>query len=522
MFSWDTGGGSGVLDQWYCRVDGQQYGPYTWDQLVAMAVAGRIVPETYVRRASDQQWHSSAHVPGLLARKKPATKQPAQSDPAAKKIKIAKPLAAPVGSSKASSENIPVGQAVVAPVHGATPVAVSAAPAAPPLGFTINTEPTPKQQSTAEDGQAQPRKKGSPLVLVGVLGGVALAIAVVGVGVVAWSWSQPAAPAEDEIAVVEAATAAPDDKEPPTEANPGEGEGSAGEARLQVAGIKSPSVAKTTSNSKSLAAAQKVITSQARWSNLLRSPKITINSVSMQVTSVWLAANLEGTRVEPALPAGQAAAVADAPAESAEQAKYVFVEVRIVNGAPVARRFKSWNAAAATAAVLADDQNEVLPAVPASATASVERLGNVQVPPGQSVLDVLVFEAPVEPFESLKLALSKEALADGAKGHFAIEVPLEALFRKRPSLAGNGDATDEGPLAANRVNRESVASGASPIPAEAEVTSAESPPPPKVKKPPSVAEINKQIEELDKRKQAASEPPKDPPKDAPKEPSAKP
>jgi hypothetical protein len=511
-------------------VDGQQYGPYTWDQLLAMAAAGRIVPETYVRRASEQQWHSSAHVPGLLARKKPATKQSVQSEGTAKKIKVAKPLAAPagvpvgvpVGPADGSSGSIPVGQVVVAPVRGAAPVAVSVAPAAPPLSFTINTEAPSKQPSTAEDGDALPRKKGSPLVLVGVLGGTALAVAIVGIAAVAWSWSQPAAPAEDVIAAVEAATP-DDDNEPPPEANPGEGEASDDAAKLQVAGGKSSlTSASTKANSKSLAAAQKVITSQTRWSNLLRSPKITINSVSMQVTSVWLAADLEGTRVEPVLPAGQAAAAADTPAESAEQAKYVFVEVRIINTAPVARRFKSWNAASATAAVLAEGQSAVLPAVPPSATASVERLGNVQVPPGQSVLDVLVFEAPAEPFESLKLALSKEALADGAKGHFAIEVPLEAMFRKRPPLAGADNAAGEGPLAANRVNRESLASGSSPMPAEVEVTSAESPPPPKVKQPPSVAEINKQIEELDKRKQAAPEPPKDPPKDAPNDPSAKP
>jgi hypothetical protein len=63
-----------VKDQWYCGVDGQQYGPYTWDQLRAMAAEGRIVPETYVRREIDQQWLSAAQIPGLLARKKSTKK----------------------------------------------------------------------------------------------------------------------------------------------------------------------------------------------------------------------------------------------------------------------------------------------------------------------------------------------------------------------------------------------------------------------------------------------------------------
>ena len=63
-----------MKDQWYCGVDGQQYGPYTWEQLRAMAAEGRIVPETYIRREIDQQWRSATQIPGLLVRKKPAAK----------------------------------------------------------------------------------------------------------------------------------------------------------------------------------------------------------------------------------------------------------------------------------------------------------------------------------------------------------------------------------------------------------------------------------------------------------------
>ena len=66
--------------------------------------------------------------------------------------------------------------------------------------------------------------------------------------------------------------------------------------------------------------------------------------------------------------------------------------------------------------MLASDAGDILTPVPTAATAGVNRLKNVQVQPGQSVFDVLVFEAPPQPFESLKLALAKSAVADAPKG----------------------------------------------------------------------------------------------------------
>ena len=276
----------------------------------------------------------------------------------------------------------------------------------------------------------------------------------------------------------------------PVEGNPG-GAAAGAEANPGAAPSTNKAAAPDAAarpNSKSLAAAQKVIASQAKWSNMLRLKEFRINSVSLQVTSVWLATDLAGTRVDPALPPGQAAPpaaagetetsapadpgapadpAATAPAQSAGAAKYVFVEVRVANAAPVARRYKSWNAAAATAAVLAGDDSQVLAPVPPSATAGVQRLASEQrIPPGQSVFDVLVFEAPPGPFESLKLALAKESLADGAKGHFAIEVPLEALFRKRPPVAESG-AAGGAPVAANQGP---LAGEGNPTPAIAETT----------------------------------------------------
>ena len=64
-----------MKNQWYCHVEGQDYGPFTWEQLRAMAAEGRIVTDSFVRRDVDQQWFQAAQVPGtghFLMMEKPA------------------------------------------------------------------------------------------------------------------------------------------------------------------------------------------------------------------------------------------------------------------------------------------------------------------------------------------------------------------------------------------------------------------------------------------------------------------
>src|SRR5688572_7671947 len=53
--------------EWLCYVNGQEYGPYTWPQLVQMAQSGNVVPQTHVRRNFDSQWYLAEQVPGLFS-----------------------------------------------------------------------------------------------------------------------------------------------------------------------------------------------------------------------------------------------------------------------------------------------------------------------------------------------------------------------------------------------------------------------------------------------------------------------
>jgi hypothetical protein len=553
-----------VKDQWYCGVDGQQYGPYSWEQLRLMASEGRIVPETYIRREIDKQWRPATQIPGLLARKKPAGKKPAarpaggqagQSDsqslaavgaspttssagtatvsvapkPSVKAVQVAAPLAAPTMQPAAA---IPVGLAVAPGVSPTLVAVVAVNPAGPstaePLGFAINAAAPAKPASDADDDLTPTRKK-SPLVLISVLGGAVLAVGVVGIALVAWNWSQPSGPDTDGVAAVDPAGEAAN--ETASEPSPGAAESNPGErnpaaiASAAIASASAPRGNQSTApastsavrlSGKSLAEAQRILGGQTRWGSI-ETYSIKINDVHVKVTGAWLASDATGKFVQPQLPD---AAPAKAAA-SAEAGKYVFVEVRLHNGGKVPRKFRSWNAAEALAAVLADEQGNVLAPVPASATPGVTRLSSQRLLPDQTVTDTLVFHAPDGTFESLRLALAQSAIAETSKRHIAFAVPVEVMFKKaqeQQALGGGPVSASRGPLAD---------SGESPAPVIAEKEPDVAPPKPaappahkpedgkpqvakpQVAKPPSKEELNRQFEEFDKP------PPKDAAKAAP-------
>jgi hypothetical protein len=135
--------------------------------------------------------------------------------------------------------------------------------------------------------------------------------------------------------------------------------------------------------------------------------------------------------------------------------------VELTNTAKGPRSYTSWNSTAGTSVVLADAGGQPLPLVPPSATPAVIRLGSVEIPPGQSVTDTLVFHAPAGPVDAFKLALAKSALAGRYRtrgSHFAFEIPHEILLRgaSRPRLATDLRTSPDVPIA----NRAAVAGDA--------------------------------------------------------------
>ncbi|MDX1944785.1 MAG: hypothetical protein SFU86_05200 [Pirellulaceae bacterium] len=443
--------------------------------------------------------------------------------------------------------------------------------AANPANFSFSAA-SPASSATGDD--ARPAKKSnSNLLLVGGLGGLCAAVAIVGIGIAVWKLSgspdevaDETGDSQTELVVASGATDVnpvdidPMDTNPVAEANP-----------APAAAPKSGGEARPAAPASGPAAGEKVLAAQTKWSNILKVTGITLNSVKLSITSAWLASDAAGTRVNPvvpgaapaAAPAASAApgssgegsalepATADtassepAPAENATDApltsstpepaalpaKYVFVEVKITNGSPVPKKYASWNGRSADEVVLADQANRVLAFVPPAATPGVQRQGVVQLAPGQTITDVLVFAAPEQPVEMLKLALVKTALADAAKGqHWGFEIPLEALFPKpveaakpaapvfaegpRPPASTNGGQ----PGSISELNATIKGPDRSPDalpPVTAPSPAAPMPDPNAPKKPPSIEELNKQFEELSKPAGGAAANPPAPPKPTP-------
>lgn len=511
-----------MKNQWYCGVDGQQYGPFTWEQLRAMAAEGRIVTDSFVRRDVDQQWFQAAQVPGLLPKAHSAKRNGASSSSIGKAAartsdsgamaavggdpaKSATALKRPKKAASHSSGNIPVGQPVSAPPVSVTPPAgipvgqpVVAPTAAPQFAFTT----TPAvSKSTAASDPPEPAKKNNTLLIVGILGGACALVALIGVGAVVWSLTRAAKAVKEQIAdadaeLLESMEGLANDLQENPQALTADLQPIAAEAQKAIQESVGPADgggAQPAAALASSAEAAKLLKSLSKWTDASQLRGIELNKLKLNLGSVWLASDENGTRVQPA-------------ADGSAGAKFVFVEVNVRNVAPVARSFTSWNATAGTSVVLADQNDAVLNLVPPSATPSANRLTTVELQPGQNVTDTLVFTAPGGKIDAFKLALAKSALAGGAKfrtgSHLALEIPAEMLMT-RP---GSAETAAQDPIAASIAPTPAgeqpaiIAEEPAAVPPAGNPppTAAPAPAPKKENRPPTREELNKQFEELSK------------------------
>jgi hypothetical protein len=380
--------------------------------------------------------------------------------------------------------------------------------------------PVVPTQSAAAPEPIEPKKNSNTLLVAGILGGACLLVAVIGVGVVVWKLSQAAKSAEGQIAGAlegDMATAVEQlaaelESNPPGGLKPEGLAPIADEMQKALAGVPGaapgvvPVSAQRSASPASTAAAAKLIGSLQSWTDVSQLRAIALNNIKLQVESVWLATDEAGTRIEPAVTTSGSTATGTAPA------KYVFVELQLLNTAPVPRKYTSWNATGGTTAVLADQAGTPLVFVPPATTPAVNRLNTADIPAGQTISDVLVFSAPQGPIEKLKLAVAKSALAGNAKTrgtHFALEIPLEVLLRKQA-----GTAVAAGAAAAPVLARQAPAAGESPgnpaiiaapetgVPAAGDKPAEPAKGP---KRPPTREELNRQFEELSKKEAAQKE-----------------
>ncbi len=321
--------------EWLCYVNGQEYGPYTWPQLVQMAAAGNVVPATHVRRNFDSQWYQAEHVPGLFSPALAATNPKQAARPATaprasasgistKKVPAGKPATRPVASAdELLPPATPIVQHPIAVPKGRV-VAPSAAPKAAPAPAAVESAPAwiPVVKADEAPGQvhiSRPEDKDSPvagkktdnsrqmvLMLGGTIGGVAL------VGLLLLVWKFTASPEEPK-----SLAAAPVVVIPTAEVDPNVGTGEVNPAGAEVNPIVTPTentkpgadtpakpLAKgekpgaTKTNASPATAPAAILKKETVWKPIEKFARIGVKpGLACTKVNVWVAADAAGRRV---------------------------------------------------------------------------------------------------------------------------------------------------------------------------------------------------------------------------------
>ncbi|HUE74720.1 MAG TPA: DUF4339 domain-containing protein, partial [Pirellulaceae bacterium] len=263
--------------EWFAKVNDQEYGPYTWQQMLQMAAEGRVPADLPVKRTSDKKWFTARQVPGLVTPTPTAAKaavptpsRPAKDDSQLRRAKPLAPSAAadavPIPPAPPPSPPPPPRAAVQTASNSPWPVIVSDVP---------KTKLAATKSSKQEGEDEQPRKR-SPLVIVGILASVAAVVLVAG-GIGAWAvWYRPRPTAIDQVA-----------KTPAPEANVGGGDSLAlvKTAATSADDDAAPSSAGPTQAE--LAAQEKTVKSISSWHSVAGVKSFGVSNASLQVARVW-------------------------------------------------------------------------------------------------------------------------------------------------------------------------------------------------------------------------------------------
>lgn len=507
--------------EWMANVGGEEYGPFTWDQMLNMAAEGRVTPELPIRKVSDSQWSTAAAIPGLLGGSRPAAPKPAAKVAAAASksaIKKAKPLARPPAARPAppvvvAPQNIPVGVPAGIPVGAPVGVAVgSPSPSSSgAFNFDLNASPSGKQRAVKKsvlddaDDSGTKKKSNAPLILGALGGAVALVAVLVGLTIYMTMFRGGN---DETLAATNTSTEGEAEPEDSTESNPGVAaeEGESGAKKATAAQAKTEKGAKGSSpDAKGGATKEQLAIVQGirEWKNIVTLKSVGIGNARVAISRVWLATDATGKRA--ALPGAEGAAKDDA-----NKAKYVFVEIALSNKAGAAIKYKGWNNTSINGALLADEKNQILPLVSKAETPGVARLDTADIPGSGSIVETLVFDAPPGPFEALHLVLPQAVFYSSVKGkYFTLEITPDVLANEGgapvvtpPPALASGEGTD--PLVVGRKVPTDSAVPEGVIPAQpttpppAAVVKTEEPPP--AKKPSLIDEINKDFESREKGK----------------------
>lgn len=494
--------------EWLCYVNGQEYGPYTWPQLVQMAAAGNVVPSTNVRRNFDSQWYLAEHVPGLFsapavpvapqAAAHPTTPPRATAVAAGKAVSKsgARPVAAAPVAQPAYPQQAPAySQQPAVPkgrVVSAAPTAISPAADTKPIPIAVNPVATSyaTPASTADgDEPIAGKKKDSSKQLVLYLGGAIAGVALLGTAALIWKFTRPA---EEPQEVAVAPVILPQEESDPnviaeeangTEANPTE---EIENAPSQNKSTTKPAAKTATPTKTETAAPNPLLKSIAAWKPIEKFGSVGAKSgLTCTKLSAYLAADVTGRRVVvrttggaitapvgEAVDNGAAATVAPAvagnaaetpplaaplvapaaPASpvkyvSAEAAPFLFVEMTITNRDTKPLTYAGCNSGATTA-LLIDAAGQPFSLVPVSGTPNVVRQpAGKEVNPGEAIQDTLVFAVPANADLLFRFALPRLAFSSKLPpGAWGYEIGGAALAASAQPAAGTEPAKPTGPI----------------------------------------------------------------------------
>lgn len=411
---------------WYCKIGDRQYGPLEADQLGTMAQKGKLTPHSLVRRGEDGRWVAASQVQGLrfsgsslqLPKAKPLPPTPPPKPP----------TAPPVAS-------IPVATAV-APA-AATPVPAAAQPAAPAYDSADLVDDQEKRLSK------------SAVVLI-VAGFACVLLVTVGVVVGMQFFGDDS---KDEAV----ASSGEDDKGERTQEDDPE------LVSLETAAddpSTKPAVDKVPAKPKDPLRGYKVL-KWAEWRGV-RLPgvaAITLTAVGLDENSLAATGAASGVdevlneqalgldpSKRPNTNIGRPTREDDLADAAADQPDRVFIRVQVTNLAPDSMTYVSFNGA--DAAVLADSNGDLCRLLPPAETPEATRIDTQVLPPGESVSDLLIFEAPKGEFESLRVLVPLTAV--GKANYLGFTITAEQLGFADPAPEPASDADDADDVAAKK------------------------------------------------------------------------
>jgi hypothetical protein len=479
--------------EWLCYVNGQEYGPYTWPQLVQMAATGNVVPSTHVRRNFDSQWYLAEQVPGLFAPAAAAPlsaaspKQAVHPSSPARTAVVAKAVAQPTYPQPTQPQQpvaVPKGRVVAAAPTAITPVA-DTRPQPIAVNAAVKTYASPAAQD--DDEPIPGRKKDSTKQMVLYLGGAIVGVALLGGAALIWKFTRPPE-VPQEVAV--APVVLPADESDPNliseeanaaEANPNDLPGNANPANKTT----TKATAKTVTPKQveaATAVANPLIKSIAAWKPIEKFGSVGAKSgLTCTKLSAYLAADATGRKVAvrttgtvvtpaaaEATDNAAAASITPAAAEtppiaapvappagpvkyvSAEAAPFLFVEMTITNRDSKPLTYGGCNSGETTA-LLIDAAGKPFSLVPVSGTPNVVRQpAGKEVKPGEAIQDTLVFEVPPTADLLFRFVLPRVAFSPKLPpGGWGYEISGPALAAAgNTQIAGGpaGSAAPTGPI----------------------------------------------------------------------------